>query len=129
MVILDTNIIIDHLRRSSNDSVLSELSKKYGREEVGISVITIQELYEGKSTSDPLKENRMMSILGLLNIFPYDVEVARLAGKIARDAEEPIDLADAIIAATAIINEAELCTLNRKHFQTIPNLKLYVLSS
>lgn len=125
MVILDTNIIIDHLRRSSKDSALSELSKKYGREEVGISVITIQELYEGKSTSDPVKENQMMSILGLLNIFPYDVEVARLAGEIARDAEEPIELADAAIAATAIINEAELCTLNRKHFQTIPNLKLY----
>lgn len=91
---------------------------------MGISVISIQELYEGKSTSDQVKENQMMSILGLLNIFPYDVEVARLAGKIARDSKNIIDLADAAIAATAIINEAELLTLNQKHFRTIPNLKL-----
>lgn len=124
MVVLDTNIIIDHLRRSSDNSTLSELSKKYGREEIGISVISIQELYEGRSTRDPARENQMMSLIGLLNILPYDFQVAQLAGKIARDGKELIDLADAAIAATTIINEAELYTLNKKHFRSIPNLKL-----
>ena len=123
MVVLDTNIIIDHLRRPSDDSVLSKLSKNYSREEIGISVISIQELYEGKSTASPTKENQMMAIIGQLNVLPYDVDVARLAGKIARDSEITIDLADAAIAATTIIHDAELCTLNEKHFQSIPGLK------
>lgn len=125
MVILDTNIIIDHLRRSSDDSLLSKLSKNYSREEIGISVISLQELYEGKSTTSPTKENQMMAIIAQLNVLPYDVDVARLAGKIARDSKNIIDLADAAIAATAIINEANLCTLNEKHFQSIPNLELF----
>src|SRR3989344_9119240 len=125
MVIIDTNIIIDHLRRPSNDSILSVLSKKYGGEEIGISVVSIQELYEGKSTIVPTKETQMMAVIGQLNVLPYDIDVARLAGKIARDSKIIIDLANAAIAATTIIPEGELLTLNTKHFQAIPNLKLF----
>jgi len=125
MVIIDTNIIIDHLRRPSNDSILSVLSKKYGGEEIGISVVSIQELYEGKSTIVPTKETQMMAVIGQLNVLPYDIDVARLAGKIARDSKIIIDLADATVAATTIIHEGELLTLNTKHFQGIPNLKLF----
>ena len=125
MVIIDTNIIIDHLRRPSNDSILSVLSKKYGGEEIGISVVSIQELYEGKSTIVPTKETQMMAVIGQLNVLPYDIDVARLAGKIARDSKIIIDLADAVVAATTIIHEGELLTLNTKHFQGIPNLKLF----
>jgi len=125
MVIIDTNIIIDHLRRPSNDSILSVLSKKYGGEEIGISVVSIQELYEGKSTIVPTKETQMMAVIGQLNVLPYDIDVARLAGKIARDSKIIIDLADAVVAATTIIHEGELCTLNTKHFQGIPNLNLF----
>ena len=125
MVIIDTNIIIDHLRRPSNDSILSVLSKKYGGEEIGISVVSIQELYEGKSTIVPTKETQMMAVIGQLNVLPYDIDVARLAGKITRDSKIIIDLADAVVAATTIIHEGELLTLNTKHFQGIPNLKLF----
>ena len=125
MVIIDTNIIIDHLRRPSNDSILSVLSKKYGGEEIGISVVSIQELYEGKSTIVPTKETQMMAVIGQLNVLPYDIDVARLAGKIARDSKIIMDLADAVVAATTIIHEGELLTLNTKHFQGIPNLKLF----
>jgi predicted nucleic acid-binding protein len=36
-----------------------------------------------------------------------------------------LELADALIAATAIHHNVELYTLNRKDFVFIPNLKLY----
>ena len=36
-----------------------------------------------------------------------------------------LKLPDAQIAATAILHNAELFTLNRKDFEYIPNLKLY----
>lgn len=127
MVILDTNIIIDHLRKPSNESLLTKLTKNHNNEALGISVISIQELYEGQSTKDLTKENFMLSILGLLTVLPYDAEVAKLAGKIARDTEVSIDLGDAAIAATTILNGAQLLTLNEKHFESIPDLNLFSL--
>lgn len=127
MVILDTNIIIDHLRKPSDESLLTRITKNHSNESLGISVISIQELYEGKSTKDLTKENFMLSILGLLTVLPYDAEVAKLAGKIARDIKTPIDLGDAAIAATTVLNGAQLLTLNEKHFESIPDLKLFSL--
>lgn len=127
MVILDTNIIIDHLRKPSDESLLTKMTKNHSNETLGISVISIQELYEGKSTKDLTKENFMLSILGLLTVLPYDAEVAKLAGKIARDSSESIDLGDTAIAATTILNGASLLTLNEKHFESIPDLNLFSL--
>ncbi len=124
MVILDTSVIIDHLRQPAEESTLIKLFEKHVDQTFGLSVISVQELYEGKSTQDTAKESQLLSTLGLLEILPYNFETAKLAGKIARDAKESIELADAAIAATVIINEAELYTLNKKHFQPIPNLKL-----
>lgn len=126
-MILDTNIIIDHLRKPSDESLLTKMTKNHSNETLGISVISIQELYEGKSTKDLTKENFMLSILGLLTVLPYDAEVAKLAGKIARDSSESIDLGDTAIAATTILNGASLLTLNEKHFESIPDLNLFSL--
>lgn len=127
MVILDTNIIIDHLRKATDQSLLTKMTKNHNNESLGISVISIQELYEGQSTKDLTKENFMLSILGLLTVLPYNTEVAKLAGKIARDSNESIDLGDAAIAATTILNGAQLLTLNEKHFKSVPDLKLFSL--
>jgi len=49
MVILDTNIIIDHLRQKQ-ESLFENLVNKINKNELAISVITIQELFTGKST-------------------------------------------------------------------------------
>lgn len=124
MVILDTSIIIDHLRRPPEESVLIQLFEHHTGETFGISVVTIQELYEGKSTRDERKEHHLLSTLGSLEILPYNTEVAKIAGKIARDVTHPIDFADAAIAATAITSGGALCTLNEKHFKNIPHLEL-----
>jgi len=123
MVIIDTNIIIDHLRRKNKkDSLLITIFKKFSKDELAISVVTIQELFEGKSTIDPQKEKMLLEILSLFQILPYSSEVAELAGKIARDFG-PIEFADATIAATAIINDSQLITLNKKDFIKIENLE------
>ncbi len=125
MVIIDTNIIIDHLRSSNGSSKLIELIENHPEEELGISIITIQELYEGKSTKKSEKETDMLATIGQVQILPYDYNTAKKAGELARDLKNPIELADAAIAATAIINGAPLYTINIKHFQNIPDLKLF----
>lgn len=122
-MILDTSAIIDHLR-TGGKGYLINLAKKLPKQNLAISTVTIQELYEGKSTKDGQKEKDMLSIISPLTILPYTFEVAQLAGEIARDLKRPIELADAAIAATAIQNGATLATLNKKDFVGIENLEL-----
>jgi len=125
MVILDTNIIVDHLRlQESRKSYLRKLEEKFTKDLLAISIITVQELYSGQSTKEPRKEEYLLSTIGSLQILPYTYEISELAGKIARDRIKPIDFADAAIAATTIMNGAELFTLNEKHFKGIPKLQM-----
>lgn len=125
MVILDTNIIIDHLRQSPDKvSFLRKVSNKISKENLSISVISIQELYEGQSTKKENKEKYLLATISPLKILPYTYEIAKLAGEIAREYKGNIELADAAIAATTIINGGSLFSLNKKHFQGIRELEI-----
>ena len=123
MVVLDTSVIIAHLRQKTKDSLLRRLAVKY-KNQMAISVVTLQELYEGQSTRDQIKENYMLSILTPLKILPYTEEVAKLAGILGRDNQTSADLADLAIAATAIVYKTPLATINTKHFSSLKDLDL-----
>lgn len=124
MVILDTNIIIDHLRQSTPvGSVLSRISET--NEKLAISIITLQELFAGKSTRDKNVEKLILDMLSTIKILPYNEEIAKLAGLIVRDLGRLIQFPDAAIAATAIDSKAKFLTLNKKDFESIPGLTLY----
>lgn len=128
MIVLDTNIIIDHLRRGdSGETILMKLAGDIPPGGLAVSLITIQELYEGQSTRDEEKEKSLLATLAPLKILPYTYDVAELAGKIARDRKRPMEFADAAIAATAVFHEAPLCTLNTKDFWDISGLVLYTI--
>jgi predicted nucleic acid-binding protein len=129
MVILDTNIIIDHLRQKDNgESLLMKVAQRTVKENLGLSVISVQELYEGRSTKNRQQEEYLLATITPLNLLPYTYEVAEMAGKIARDIAAPVGLADAAIAATAIVNGASLLTLNKKHFIGIKDLEFAVVN-
>jgi len=130
MVILDTNIIIDHLRqyaRRDMYSLLVKLSQENPKETLALSMLSIQELYEGRSTRNETKEAILLATISPLKIQPYTYEIAQLAGSIARDRERPMELADAGIAATALYHHAKLCTLNPRDFEGIEGVELYVM--
>lgn len=128
MVIIDTNVIIDHLRRKDRtDSVLSQISRKEGVGNLALSTITIQELYEGSSTKNKIKEELLLETISPLAAVTYTYKIAQYAGEMMRDLKITISFADAAIASTAILHDSSLFTLNEKHFQTIPRLKLYYL--
>jgi len=124
MVILDTSVIIDHLRQNPSSSRLLTFAKKHPQESLGISTISIQELYQGGSTRSQEAENKLLTTISSLQILPYTYEVAELAGKISRDSKVVMEFPDAAIAATAILTEAKLYTLNKKDFKGIPDLIL-----
>lgn len=128
MVILDTNILIDHLRQQNIKLTLyQKLLKKYSRKSLGISTISLQELFIGQSTrSTKFKKEILLSVSGI-KVFSHNKAIAQLAGEFMRDSENNLQFADAAIAATAIHYGASLATLNTKDFKGIPNLKLLKL--
>lgn len=126
MVVLDTNILIDHLRRRGRGkSYLEQLEESNKKETFTTSMITVQELFQGKSTKDNDGKMRALAILAYLKVLPYTYDVVKLAGEIARDLSQPIEFPDAAIAATTIINNAQLLTLNKKDFSAIKDLELF----
>lgn len=126
MVVIDTDIIIDHLRqKAKSETLLMKIAKEKPKDILAISMVSLQELYEGKSTEDEKREQYLLATISPLKILPYTYEVAKLAGEIARDLPRPIELADAAIAATTIIHTCQLATLNKKHFVGISNLELF----
>jgi|GEM_PF-303212 tRNA(fMet)-specific endonuclease VapC len=126
MVVLDTNVIIDHLRLENKQasSLLTRAVQQHQKETLAISILTIQELYAGRSTQDTQKEQHLLATISPLRILPYNYEVAKLAGEIARSLDNPIGLADAAIAATTILSGGTLLTANNKDFSGIKGLTL-----
>lgn len=125
MVVLDTSILIDALRQfKGHDPILREFIGLDLEDDLAISILTIQELYAGKSSKDLQKEKLILAITSSLEILLYTYEIAKLAGAIVRDSEKSLSFQDAAIAATAILNKASLFTLNKKDFKGIKKLKL-----
>lgn len=124
MVVIDTSILIDYLRRPDENSPFKKFALQNKEERLSISILTIQELYAGKSSREALKENFFLNIINKMDILPYTYKVAQLAGELTRDYDKNLEFPDAAIAATAILNKGSLLTLNKKDFKGIKNLKL-----
>lgn len=122
MVVIDTSIIIDHTRQKGKISIFDKFIRQ-SKAKPAIALITVQELFAGQSTKQDETLDYLLDLLNSLEILPYTFEVAKLAGEIARDVNQPIGLADSAIAATAIINQAQFLTLNIKDFAKIEDLK------
>jgi tRNA(fMet)-specific endonuclease VapC len=130
VVILDTSIIIDHIRqtRFGKKTFLDEVVKTEGYYNLGLSVVSVQELYGGRSTRIKEQEDVLLDVLCNFKILPLTFELAVFAGKIVRDSVVSVSFADALIAATAVYNGFSLFTLNKKDFLNIPNVSLYYMN-
>ncbi len=122
MVILDTSVLIDHLRSGGRRSPLDILVDKYGWQKFSISVVTVQELFVGLSSKSQGAE--ILELVSLAKSWPYTVEVAKKAGEILRDTKTGMNFADAAIAATCVANNCQLATINKKDFFEIAGLQM-----
>jgi len=121
-IVVDTNILIDHLRNIPQATKLLEEVEGDNFEGL-ISTITILELM----AAPKMNEQRLVAIRELLEIFdhiPVDGQIAASAGIYMAKyrASHGLEPMDAIIAATARVKEAALFTLNTKHFKYIEGL-------
>lgn len=122
-LLLDTSIIIDFLRlREKSKSTLYAITQKENT--LFASIITHTELYAGTSVwSSAIALGELETVFSGIDLIPLTEKISQEAGNIK--AHYTIDLVDAIIAATAIANDMTLVTLNTKHFQKIPTLRIF----
>lgn len=117
--LVDTDVLIDYLR--GNDQAVNYI-KTHSRQII-LSPISVSELYAG--VRDGAERKELDEFIGLFPIFPVTLETARIGGLYKRDyfKSHHIGLADALIAAAAKTNNAEIITLNTKHFPMFKGLK------
>lgn len=122
MKLLDTSVAIDHLRGSL--PAVDLLSGLIGAEESLLaSEIVRFELLAGvrEKEIDALEQ-----FFSALSWVPVGEEIARAAGSLAlrhRHSHSGIDDADHLIAATALLLDADLLTTNVRHFPMIEGLE------
>ena len=117
-LLIDTDILIDYLRdRAEAVSYLENLT-----EHLLISAVTVAELYAG--VREGTERIALESLVHAFEIVPVCNEIAVSGGLFRRDygKSHNTGLADAIIAATAQIKNAQLVTFDRKHFPMLTNV-------
>lgn len=118
MILIDTDVVVDFLR--GYDEAVAYLKGLSG--EVALSSISVAELYAGVRDDEREKLDEFISLFPVL---PITSEIAKNGGLLKRDYHRShgVGLADALMAATAIEQKAELKTLNTKHYPMFKGLK------
>jgi predicted nucleic acid-binding protein len=122
-MVIDTSVFIEFLR--SKDKKDTTLYKLPDNTVYSLSAVTLFELFMGATTVDKKKD--ILLLTEGLNILSFNNDVAAKAGEIyhqLRKDNKMIEFRDIFIAATCIIYELPLVTLNIKHFSRIKDLTL-----
>ncbi len=117
--LIDTDVTIDFLRGQKQATALFKSESG----SICFSVITIAEIYSG--IRDAREEAEVERLFSIFPVFPTTGEVARLAGLLVKQYGKSysVEIPDALIAATCLINNTELQTLNARHYPMFQNLK------
>jgi tRNA(fMet)-specific endonuclease VapC len=122
MILCDTDIPIEFYR--NNQGILTTL-QEIGQNNIAISVITSGELIYGALNKKELKQIRR-NINSLLEFSVNDdISFTFIELLEKYSLSHNLEIADAIIAATAISKNIPLFTLNKKDYRFIIELKLY----
>jgi predicted nucleic acid-binding protein len=105
-VLLDTDVLIDHIRGHHRARIDGAMA----------SVVTRVELFAGNESEEPA----VTALLAHLTELEVTVEIARRAGRIKR--HTGLNIADALIAATALEHGLPVMTRNLRHFERVAGL-------
>lgn len=117
-LLLDTDVLIDYLRGQAQ--AVAYLEER--TETLLVSAITVAELFAGVRGGK--ERTALAAFLSAFEIVAIDAAIARRGGGFRRDYgnSHNVGLADALIAATAERAQAQLVTLNRKHFPMLTDV-------
>jgi predicted nucleic acid-binding protein len=122
MILVDTNIFIEYYK---NNPVICEILEHIDSQMIAVNDVVCAELYFGARNRHELAD--IVADMEKLTVLAISSKISRLAVDLVKQycLSHKLKLPDAQIAATAILHNAELFTLNKKDFAYIPNLKLY----
>ncbi|MSP11477.1 MAG: type II toxin-antitoxin system VapC family toxin [Chloroflexi bacterium] len=123
--LLDTNICIYIIRRKP--AHLFNRLTQYAPSDIGISAITVAELYLGvHKSSQPFRNQQALDqFLIPLTVVDFDMDAAITYGHLRADIEvqgAPIGSLDMLIAAQALSRSLTLVTHNTREFERVPDL-------
>lgn len=123
--LLDTNICIYLIKRHPKN--VEEKFRSLEPGDVGISSVTVAELYYGVEKSQHVEQNKeaLQKFMLPLEIFDFNEEASIHYGKIRTYLEKkgiPIGSMDLMIAAHALALNITLVTNNTREFSRVPNL-------
>jgi tRNA(fMet)-specific endonuclease VapC len=125
--LLDTDMVANWLKGRSHETTLL---RQLGPSGLAISLITYGEIYDGIYYGRDLEGNEQIfgQFLRGVDALPLTQVIMRrfavIRGHLRRTGNIISDN-DILIAATAIHHDLCIVTHNRKHFQRIPDLRLY----
>ena len=122
-MVIDTSIFIEYLRSPRKSE--TTLFKLADQDDLCLSAVSLYELQMG--ATDQTKEIDVRLLTEDLTILPFTAEVAIQAGRIyhtLRKRNQLIEFRDIFIAATCLVYDQPIQTLNKKHFKRVDDLKI-----
>ena len=118
-ILADTDVLADFLRGNSKALALIRASS----DRMTLSSIVVAELYAGVKGAE--EQAALDAFIALFRVIPITQEIARAGGLLKRDygRSHGVGLADAILAATAQAENADLLTLNVRHYPMLKGLR------
>jgi len=122
LIICDTNILIELYK--NNQTIISNL-QKIGEENIAISAVTAAELIFGALNKKELqlikKDIDSLVVIHINDLISH--KFIELMLKYSKS--HGISIPDALIAATALVKDLEIYTINKKDFKYIESIKLF----
>lgn len=124
--LLDTNVCIEVMRGNTS---LQEAFAAHHPDDLGVSMITVFELYSGAALCrQPEKERKKVEhLLDPLHILPFDLVPSRRAAELRAFLQRRGDLIgpyDLLIAGHALAMDVTLVTHNTAEFGRVPKMRL-----
>ncbi len=118
-ILFDTDVLVDFFRGTRKAVDLVNLHS----ERIILSSIVVAELFAGVKGDSELAV--LEKFVSLFRVVPVSTEIAKVGGLYKRDygKSHGVGLADAILAATAEAEDAELKTLNIRHYPMVKGLE------
>lgn len=131
MIHLDTSFVIHLLREQARgrSGRATAFLERHAEAELSLSVFVVCELEAGAArAAHPDRERaRLRTILQAVTVSYPDARFAPTYGDLLARilaAGRSVSTMDLLIATAAVVDGADLATLNRRHFEPIPGLRL-----